>query len=1099
MRLRLIAVFLSLAGALAAEGHPGVVVESLTRDKAAMPVGLSEGDILLKWSRGDAGGEIQSPFDLMYLEIEQSPRGAVKLSGQRLGQGQDWVIGPDEWGLETRPILPQALLRLYNEGRSLEKNGSFVQAAGRWRTAAAQAGGLDAAWLLFRAAGLLAKNRRWSQVDECYRAAIGKGESDGPAAGPDIVARLLRSWGATFEQRNDWASAEDRYQRAITEEQKSKTENLFVADAFHRLGIVSSDKGDLERAEKLVSAGLAIRERLAPESLPVAASYNTLGNLADDRGDEVKAQEYLEHALGIRERLAPGSLAVAASYNNLGYIALNRGDLLEAEDYHRRSLLIKERLAPGSLDVAASLGNLGNVAAERGDLAKADEYYDRARTIEETLNPGGLNAAGLCDDLGLNAASRGDLVKAEEYYRRALAIQQRLAPGSLTVAVSYNNLAEIARERRDFANAELNLRRALRIQETVAPDGLDVAVSLSTLGQVSRDRGDFAKADEEMRQALAIEEKVSPDSEYAAEALHTLAEVAHRRGNLESAEQYCRRALGIREKLGSDTRDRAESLAELAGILRDQGHTTTAASLFVQALDILERQVRHLGGTDKIRSGFRSKYAGYYRDAIDLQLREGNTALAFHVSERSRARSLLELLAERDLVFADLPSDTRIARQRNAAAYDHIQAQIVSLSVSKDQAKLKELQKHLQELERERDEIAERVRRASPVLATLQYPQPLNLQATRQALDPGTALLSYVVAESRTLLFVLRPVGEEPGISVFTVDVPEKTLRSQVRDLRASIQRAGAGEGRDLAARLARLYALLIGPAETVIATSSRLLIIPDGPLSLLPFAALRRSSSQYLVEWKPLHTTISATVYAELKGRRRDQAATQIELAAFGDPVYPGQGTAEGNSDIRFASTRGLTLSRLLFSSAEVESISSLFAARARVYLRADATEERAKSLGKNVRYIHFATHGFVDERFPLNSGVALTIPARPEKGRENGLLQAWEVLEQVRIDADLVTLSGCNTALGQEVAGEGLIGLTRAFQYAGARSVLASLWSIDDRRTSLLMQRFYAGLRKGKTKDEALRAAQISLLREPNTAPPVYWAAFVLNGDWR
>ena len=107
-------------------------------------------------------------------------------------------------------------------------------------------------------------------------------------------------------------------------------------------------------------------------------------------------------------------------------------------------------------------------------------------------------------------------------------------------------------------------------------------------------------------------------------------------------------------------------------------------------------------------------------------------------------------------------------------------------------------------------------------------------------------------------------------------------------------------------------------------------------------------------------------------------------------------------------------------------------------------ATEERAKTVGKGVRYLHFASHGLLDERFPLNSALALTIPARPAEGQANGLLQAWEIFEQMRIDADLVTLSACETGLGKELGGEGLIGLTRAFQYAGARSVLASLWSV-------------------------------------------------------
>jgi CHAT domain-containing protein len=147
------------------------------------------------------------------------------------------------------------------------------------------------------------------------------------------------------------------------------------------------------------------------------------------------------------------------------------------------------------------------------------------------------------------------------------------------------------------------------------------------------------------------------------------------------------------------------------------------------------------------------------------------------------------------------------------------------------------------------------------------------------------------------------------------------------------------------------------------------------------------------------------------------------------------------------------------------------------------------------------------LDERYPLNSALALTIPAMPAEGQANGLLQAWEIFEQMRIDADLVTLSACETALGKEMGGEGLVGLTRAFQYAGARTILASLWSVGDDSTAQLMTRFYGYLKAGRPKDEALRRAQIDLIRGGRSASgaaapiahPFHWAAFQLIGDWK
>ena len=231
---------------------------------------------------------------------------------------------------------------------------------------------------------------------------------------------------------------------------------------------------------------------------------------------------------------------------------------------------------------------------------------------------------------------------------------------------------------------------------------------------------------------------------------------------------------------------------------------------------------------------------------------------------------------------------------------------------------------------------------------------------------------------------------------------------------------------------------------------------------------------------------TASATVLAQLRNRRR--AERELTVAAFGDPACPAAG-------IQVAS---LSLPPLPHSRAEVEGLARLFPGRTTTWLGEDATEERAKTVGTTVSVVHFAAHGMTDERRPLSSALVLAIPK--QAGAENGLLQAWEVFEQVRLDADLVTLSACETALGREVAGEGILGLTRAFQYAGARSVLASLWNVADASTAELMLGFYSNLRSRMPKDEALRQAQLAAIHgEGETAHPFFWAAFELVGDWR
>jgi CHAT domain-containing protein len=277
--------------------------------------------------------------------------------------------------------------------------------------------------------------------------------------------------------------------------------------------------------------------------------------------------------------------------------------------------------------------------------------------------------------------------------------------------------------------------------------------------------------------------------------------------------------------------------------------------------------------------------------------------------------------------------------------------------------------------------------------------------------------------------------------------------------------------------------------------------VSPDGPLHLLPFAALAASVAppRYLVELKPLHTVLSATLFAELRAVRRARPATDPKLlVGFGDPALT-SAQPSGARPVTWAVTRSRALLPLPASRDEVQRIAALFGSAATTYVGPDASEERARALGLAPRYVHFAVHGLLNSRLPLDSALALSSPPTGATGRENGLLQAWEIFESVRLDADLVTLSACETGLGPDAGGEGLISLSRAFQYAGARTVLASLWAVSDRSTTDLMARFYAGLAQGLPKDEALQAAQIQSIHDPSATHPFHWAAFQLNGDWK
>ena len=1053
--LRPVALVLLLAAAFRpdsrAAASPGVVVDDVTKGSAAEKAGLKPGDVLVSWSGPAVQGALASIFDYWDLQEEQMPRGPVALTGRRDGPETSWTIPPGPSGLTVRPILEEDLLARYLEGKGLVQAKNAQEGAARWRAAAEAASGEVAVWLSSRAAEALAEAKIWPDVDAAYEKAI-----DGAAGRPRVAGVLLRRWAITFRDRRQWDQAEERYRRA-----------------------------------------LGILEAGAPESLALARTFNSIGGNAWQRVDLAAAQQHYQRARELWERLAPAAVELSSIYHNLGNVAQDRGDLAEAEEHFRRAVAVEERL--GSSRLSSELNSLGVVVSSRGDLAGAEEYYRRALALDEKRAPGSLDVAMRLNNLGTLAGERWDLESAQSYLLRALAIKEKEAPDSANLATTLVNLGHVAYSRDDLTGAEQHFRRALVIREKAEPGSLDLATLLGSLGRVAERRGDVAAAQDYLQRGLAITEQRAPRGLHQARILTGLGIVAARRGDLPAAEAFHQRALDVRSSQVAGTAQEAESLYEMATVHRAAGRGASAAALFLRALDALETQRARLGGTHETGVGFAATHDAYYHDAAVALVEQRRPAEALHVIERSRARALLALLAERDILFAaDVPLELTREKKQADAEYDRVQSRLTRLDAARDEAEIQRLRARSQELRTVQDEIATRLRRASPRLASLQYPQPLDLPGARRALDPGTVLLSYSVGDEETLLFVVQPEGvPEPGFTTLSIPTGERALSAEVEALRRGIQRAPAGTRAALAQRSARLYDLLVRPAESEIARGARVLISADGPLQSLPFAALvrrERPATAYLVEWKPLHVAASATVYAELKKARR--AGADASLVAFGDPRYPAR-VADASADDPL--TRGFTLKPLPSTRREVARIAKQFPGRAQTYLGDLATEERAKTLGQDTRYVHFACHGFLDERFPLDSALALSPPVASAEGGDNGLLQAWEIFDRVRIDADLVTLSACNTALGKEMGGEGLLGLTRAFHYAGARSVLGTLWGVPDTSTAILMERFYAHLAAGRSRDEALRAAQIEFVRRRSSlSHPFRWAAFQLSGDW-
>lgn len=1087
-----------------------LTVESLTPEGTAAAAGVHIGDHVAVFN----GLPLLSPAHLQALS-ENAPGPEPYLLGLiRKGQPLELAVPAGSLGLTARPELPLKALPPYLQGRSAAEAGVYADALAH----------LTAALTL---------------IDD-----------------PQHQIWLRMRIGELHEKQSDWQQALAAYeqaQAALPPEEASSAAYLCEM----ALGRCWERCGEYMRAGECYSAAQDVAQR-SGALLWQARSLHSLGNSAYYRSDLMAAADCYRRSLEIRERLIPGSLEVAYNLSNLGLVAQDRGELAQAIDLHQRALAIFEQRAPDSLTMASGLNNLGTAVYEGGDLARAEGFLRNALEIQERLLPGSMEISGSLNNLGVLAKERGDLATAESFYHRALEIIRQHAPNSLDMALNLNNLGNVVQERGDLATAENFHRQALEIRKRLFPESLEVAISLNNLGEMARSRKDLAVAEDYHRQALKIRERLAPGSIHAAYSLNNLGIIAHDRGEMGTAQDYFLRALEIRKRLAPESLDVTESLYCLSSVYQQQQRYSEALPLLQEAVRILENQRSQIA-SPHARSLLLAQHLNKYLGLLRSHLALDQFPEAFATVERCRARSLLEMLTERALHFdQDAPIELQAQQQTLTHQRRRVYDQLGELAaIPEHQSEVEQLRQQLRDLEQQQQRLTERIRLASPRYADLQYPQPLDLASAQASLDPGTLALVYQADAEQTYLFALT----SDQFQQCTLPLGRDALAVKVQSFREVLDIHALENTLDEAQEQAKeLYGLLLAPVQSLLETTTRLLLCPDGALHTLPWTALiceREGKLQYLGAERPIHTTLSLTIYAQtiqdrsapvqvtehqtsrspagaakqpsgpaprLTSIRERLYQTGRRLLALGDPLYPLASSphvvlAAARSvaaPIREPETveavppppepmalrgRGMHLQPLPFTRQEVEEIGQLFGAQATLYLGEQATKTAALAACREAVILHFACHGWLDPQHPLSSGLLLSQPEalgdRAIEG-DNGLLQAWEIFESVKLDAELVVLSACQSGLGQEVKGEGLIGLTRAFQYAGARSLLVSLWKINDASTTAFMQAFYRAIKAGACKDAALQAAVRQMSAHPHWSHPYYWAAFTLHGDW-
>jgi CHAT domain-containing protein len=785
---------------------------------------------------------------------------------------------------------------------------------------------------------------------------------------------------------------------------------------------------------------------------------------------------------------------------------------------------------------AYSLLEMGLIYGDLGEYQKALDAYVRARPAYADIGDGPGQRSVLTNTAWIYG-QLGEDQKAIDAYTQVL--QEGRALGDrASEALLLNNIAAAYAKLGDYAKA-LEMHLQVLPLRRAAQNLQGEAITLNNIGNCYQQLGQNDTALDYYRQALALVRPAEQGSAatslraasndfYRATVLNNIGSVYRALGDQPRAVAAFDEALVLRRRIG-DRNGEAATLFQIARLDRDRGNPAEALDRITRAIDTVEN-LRNGVGSQQMRASYFAAARQYHEFAIDVLMRlheqrpsAGFDARALQMSERARARSLLELIAEAGAAIregVDLPllERERTVRRSISEAADR-QTRLLRAVHTDEQAAA--AARELDALVNDYEEVQAAIRRTSPRYAALTQPVPLDLQRIQaDVLDAETLLLEYTLGDERSYVWAVTPAAirsfalprraeiEAAGRRLYEL----LTARNHVVPNETPDERRRRVERADTDARRASaaLSHILLGPVAAQL-SAKRLAIVGEGILQYLPFAALPApagANAEPPAAGTPLiaaHEVVmlpSASALAVLRRETVGRPRAPKDVAVLADPVFGPldprvrsvQSAGTGN---RSAAT---TLVRLRFSRQEADAIAAL-APGPRMFKAVDFAASRAAATSPalaDYAIVHFATHGLIDNQRPELSGIVLSLV--DERGRpQDGFLRVYDIYN-LKLGADLVVLSACQTALGKDIKGEGLIGLTRGFMYAGVPRLVASLWQIDDRATSELMKRFYASmLTGGERPASALRDAQLALSRIKGWDSPYYWAAFTLQGEWR
>ncbi len=844
------------------------------------------------------------------------------------------------------------------------------------------------------------------------------------------------------------------------------------AETLVQIGYTQALAGEYQQAlESFEQALVIFRKMVNREDEAGTLTYEGIVHTMYSRYEQ--ALPVFEQALSLTEETDDQQVA-GVTLNRIGETYGRLGRFFEARVFYQQALQLARELDDPLLE-GATLASLGNIYTELGQSAEAFQTYRQALPIllQEKDRQG---VANIYLSMGAAYFRLGDYQKALEHFASAREQFQAIPDqrGEATALTGAGLVYDYkCQETPNYClKAMTTYQTALALRKAAADLG-GQAATLHNLGGVCERLGRETNHPAYLRQALPyyleslrITQEIGERSLQARTLNNTgelhlhLSSYEEPAFHLEQALTALRQALVLQQAAGERAQEWV-TRSNIARVYELQERPEEALATYMQALEILDGILIDTGGIDEFKISLEAKAAQTYQWVILLLMGQGEPEQAFALSERARARVLLDQLGNVRLQAQRnrngvLEQQEHALRQELAELEQRLQAQRAYAPEVQDTELIEELQQIRDQKRAAYEDLLLQIKLSNPEYVSLVRVEPLPLADLQHLLDQDTTLLSYVVTPRRTLAFIIT----QNTFRAVEMPVGEQQLKTAI----AKARRPPVDPHAPPPEILKALYADLITPLKPYLNTS-KIGIIPHRVLHYLPFAALT-DGPRYFGETYTLFALPGASVLEFVLQKRKSGAGNILALAYSEPEGYP----------------------PLFYADQEVKAVAKL--RQTSVFTGSEAAESLLKARAGAFSVLHLAAHGELNTANPLFSRIVLA----PD-GENEGMLEVHEVYTLNLQQTGLVVLSACSTQLGRLSRGDDIIGLTRAFLYAGAPAVIASLWNVDDQATSALMTTFYARLKRGDSQAEALQHAQI---RTRKTYPhPYYWAAFVLTGD--